>query len=638
MKKGLPILLFTTILFQTLRAQTRLSLYEEFSNENCFPCAAVNPGVQALTASNSSKVVHITYPVSAPVSGPLSTAYPAPAAARAAYYSVTAPPQGRLNGVKLGSGTAFATPGHPGNLRQADIDSGASATPFSLSVSHAFNSSGDSVFITVVMATPAGYTGAPGTSLKLRAALIEDVQYPANPPGINGEQSFPATVREMYPNPAGTAVASTWTTGQTSNLVIRYTVQRLVDKSAANIVVWLQDDATKAVLQAALSTPVAIPVDAGISAAQAPQKIICASGTTGVAHNALLHNAGSNTLTSARIYYRADAAPVQYFNWSGTLAPGATTPVALPPLTVNAGGLHTFTDSVVQPNGSIDINKGNNVATGRMAVYNTVQQNLPVANGFEGGAIPAGWILYDADSNGRNWAVARNIFGGPAGFGGSTYFLLHSNYYVPAGETNYAILPAAKLPAGAKSLSFNYAHAQFATENDALDVVYSTDCGANWTSVWNASGASLSTAPATTGYFIPTASQWMAMTVDMSAVPANAMIAFRAVSDYGNSLYLDNVQLSAPAGIASSGIRAGSLGVRPNPATGSAFAAFYLDAPGQVRIRITDATGRDVAITSGYMNAGAQQIPLPIKGLTAGIYSVKIEAGGGAAVTRLVLQ
>jgi len=42
-------------------AQTRMTLHEEFTGENCPPCASTNPAFWALCNSNSDKVIHITY-------------------------------------------------------------------------------------------------------------------------------------------------------------------------------------------------------------------------------------------------------------------------------------------------------------------------------------------------------------------------------------------------------------------------------------------------------------------------------------------------------------------------------------------------------------------------------------------------
>jgi hypothetical protein len=636
MKKGLLFWLGMGLAISATNAQTRLSLYEEFTGEHCVPCAISNPGLQSLIASNASSIVHITYPTALPAAGPIGNTYPALTISRVGYYSITTVPQGRLNGTGLGTGTSDPTSGHVANLTQTDINTASSASaPFTMSISHAWSVTGDSVTATITVTAPAAYAPA-SANLKLRLALVENLHY-SYAPGINGEQTFPNVVRDMYPSTTGTAIINSWTLGQTATYTVTGKVARYIDKSNANMVAWIQNDATKNVVQAAVSTPVGIPLDVATTGELPIGRLQCVVGNANVSSYALLHNAGTATITSARIFYRTDASSaVTFVNWSGSLAPNGTTLVALGAVSI-PGGNHYIIDSVTLPNGSLDINPGNTVGTGSVSVYNTTQSNLPMVTGFEGpnGVLPTGWILYDADSNGRNFSVSKNIFGGPAGFGGSTWFLLHNNFYVPSGEVNYAILPAAKLPPGGSLLTFGYAHAQYSSESDKLEVVYSTDCGANWAVVWSESGATLATAAATTNYFIPTAADWKTKVIDMASVPANAMIAFRATSDYGNSLYIDNVRLEVNVGVKTlSSITNAALS--PNPANGSTSLELNLSRSTDLQISIVDAIGRKVIDNrSRLYQAGNHHIYLSTESLTPGLYMVCVSAPDGLVQRKL---
>ncbi len=428
-------------------AQSRLSLYEEFTGEQCSACAIANPGLQSLLAINS-RVLYITYPSPFPAAGPIYNTFTPVSNARAAYYGITTAPQGRLDGTGVGSGSASPITGHVANLTQADLNAApAASTPFTLNVSHSWSVTGDSLVATITVKTPAAYTAPAGASLVLRLALVENLHYGAAP-GVNGEQDFPNVVRDLLPTPAGTALPLNWTMGQTNTYTIVNRVAKYVDKNNANLIAFIQNDANKYVMQAAPSTPLTISMDAGTIGVTPAGRLRCAASGATVNAYATLRNAGTTVLTSARIYYHTDVSPlVSFVNWTGSLAPGATTLVALGALSI-PGGTHIITDSVLLPNGAIDINPGNGVSTGSVSVYGTSPNNLPLVTGFESGIVPAGWVLYDADSNGRNFSVSKNIFGPAAGFGGSTWFLVHNNYFVPKGETNYAILPAAKIASG----------------------------------------------------------------------------------------------------------------------------------------------------------------------------------------------
>jgi hypothetical protein len=64
------------------------------------------------------------------------------------------------------------------------------------------------------------------------------------------------------------------------------------------------------------------------------------------------------------------------------------------------------------------------------------------------------------------------------------------------------------------------AYAQYtagAPENDKLEVLVSTDCGATWTNKWMKSGNDLKTTSPTTSNFIPSAaSQWAHHNIDLN--------------------------------------------------------------------------------------------------------------------------
>src|SRR5690606_30450766 len=149
-------------------------------------------------------------------------------------------------------------------------------------------------------------------------------------PGTNGETEFHHVVRKMYPAPAGTAVQSSFTLGQSQSFTITGEIPGYVSaEQARSFVVWVQNDDNKEVLQAAKSGNLPAAANAisseGITVAN---KIQCGSSAT---YNATvtIKNTGTTALTSAQIYYKAGNNAYQQQPWSGNLAPGATTTVNL---------------------------------------------------------------------------------------------------------------------------------------------------------------------------------------------------------------------------------------------------------------------------------------------------------------------
>ena len=623
------------------QAQQRLGLYEEFSGENCGPCAASNPSLNVLLGANPSKVLLIKYQSPIPSAGPIYNAYTTVTNARVTYYTVPFAPYGRLNGTGLGSGTSAPnSPGHIANLRQADIDASYN-TPasFGIAVSHQWIANGDSVRATINLAALQAFAPA-GANLKLRVALIEHLRY-ATPPGTNGETEFHNVVREMYPNAAGTQLANAWTSGQTQTITLKGRVPSYVDKAAPNetrLVAWIQNDTDKSIPQVMASTYVPVPLDVSATSVSVPSALTCASGSATITPSVTLKNTGTTPVTSARIYYRVDANIWRIYNWTGSLAVQATTSMVMPAVNV-APGSHVLTDSVALPNGAVDVNGGNNKVMANVAVYNTAGVALPIATGFENaGALPANWLLYDANANARNWVLTRGATTN-IGHSNSTYLLKHDNYNYPSGEVNYAIIPADNMPAGNKTLDFFEAYAQYQAENDRLEVVYSINCGLTWTSVWNQAGATLATALPVQTSFVPTQAQWRSVSVDLGAVPANAMIAFRATSNYGNNLYLDDVTLrSTVLSTVNSVVTENSTSLAPNPANTQSTLSFNLTKSAAVRIDVVDNLGRVIATpANGPLNAGARQVTINTADLAAGLYNIVIRTAEGNLTQRLAV-
>ncbi|MBL7942616.1 MAG: hypothetical protein JNM00_07610, partial [Flavobacteriales bacterium] len=79
-------------------------------------------------------------------------------------------------------------------------------------------------------------------------------------------------------------------------------------------------------------------------------------------------NLGTTNITSFTAQYNIDGGANQNYNWSGSLATGASTTVTLPGMTA-ATGAHTFNVTLINPNGNADQNASNNTGS---SSFNTV--------------------------------------------------------------------------------------------------------------------------------------------------------------------------------------------------------------------------------------------------------------------------
>lgn len=606
----------------------KLALYEEFTGENCPPCASTNPVFDALaiTAANASKVLVIKYQVPIPSAGtilyPQAKVY---ADARDAYYTVTSAPSGKLDGVTPTTG------GHPINMTQAVIDAAAAmSSPFNITVTTAWDATYSNILATINVTATGAYSGS--GSVYLRTALVQDVDY-CTPPGTNGETHFSHVVRSMYPDATGTSIASTWAVGTTQTYNFTIPVPNYVDKSSSPfIAVWIQSDGDKKIAQAARST--SLPKLATDLAHACPvSSKVCITGASGsVTHDVKLENKGTTSVSNADIYYKVGTGAYAKYTWSGTVAAGATTTVTMPGVTLNAGASYTITDSIDL---SADKNRGNNVTTTSVAVLNTIPKALPLSYDFEAD-YPLGYLNYDFDKKGGAWIRVYSTSGALGHSGAyAVYFPL---YGFADGTTSYFVVPTPTMATKTK-IEFWEAYAQInAADNDKLEVVYSTNCGASWNTLWSATGAGHATrAPKSDNVYVPASpSEYVKRSIDISSMPANALLALRATAFGGNTIFVDDINILAGAGIEENNSVVSKLTVSPNPAKDFTVLTFNLNESASVSLHVVDALGRTIlSQNNGIMNAGIQDVKINTSNLAAGLYVVKISTDNGTITERI---
>lgn len=273
--KKILLMFAASALIYNAQAQ-HLTLYEEFTGENCPPCASTNPALWSLVtaAGNSSKVLLLKYQTKIPSATNTKGIYLTTKANttfvedRNSYYSTPFAPYGRLDGIILGGPT---NPGHAAYLNQARIDS-VYALPAGLNiqvVSFKFNATNDSMTAVVKITAPAAYTPA-GANLKLRAGFIQTLNYssaadkgPTGKCGTNGEDIFENVIRQMLPDASGTALSNSWTANQTQTITLSAKIMSHISLKDENpfFAAWVQNDADKRVVNVARSSGADFPTN-----------------------------------------------------------------------------------------------------------------------------------------------------------------------------------------------------------------------------------------------------------------------------------------------------------------------------------------------------------------------------------------
>lgn len=230
--------------------------------------------------------------------------------------------------------------------------------------------------------------------------------------------------------------------------------------------------------------------------------------------------------------------------WAWTFtggSPGSST-AQNPTVTYNSPGTYTVTLAATNANGTDTETK-----TGYITVTNS--QSLPLVEGFEGSFVPTGWELVNPDGA-NTWARTTSA----SGYGASNACIVMDNWTYNGGQGQQDLLltPVYDFTSVNNAvLTYDWAYAEYtgAPSPDSLFIIVSPDCGENFFLLSaNGSSGMATTSPVNNAAFVPTASQWDSDTIDLASLAgfSNVQFGFLAISEYGQNIYLDNINISTP--------------------------------------------------------------------------------------------
>jgi PKD repeat protein len=235
-------------------------------------------------------------------------------------------------------------------------------------------------------------------------------------------------------------------------------------------------------------------------------------------------------------------------SWSWNFGAGATPATSTaqnPTVTFNTVGTNTITLTATNVFGS-DVETKTNYVT----IQSATGATLPISQGFTGATfVPTNWSLVNGNASPTTWVRSATIGNTPTA-GNSMMF---DNFnYSDADDDEVRMEGANFTGLSSAQLTFDVAYAAYsATAFDGLQVLVSTDCGVTFTSVYNKTGATIAagnlpTAAAINTAFTPTLAQWRTETVNLTPYIGNpkVVVAFRNLSNYGNRLFVDNINLT----------------------------------------------------------------------------------------------
>ncbi|MDR9375409.1 MAG: T9SS type A sorting domain-containing protein, partial [Schleiferiaceae bacterium] len=115
---------------------------------------------------------------------------------------------------------------------------------------------------------------------------------------------------------------------------------------------------------------------------------------------------------------------------------------------------------------------------------------------------------------------------------------------------------------------------------------------------------------------------------------------FEGVSDFGNNLFLDDIQFKNNTYVGEREYEeALSVAVYPNPAQGQTQIEFPLAGDADVSLELTDVAGKTV-LQQNFRDQkqGSFRHKLDLSDLPAGVYSLKVQADGAQHLQKLIVQ
>ena len=314
--------------------------------------------------------------------------------------------------------------------------------------------------------------------------------------------------------------------------------------------------------------------------------------------------------------------------WAWTFQGGniSTSSIRNPQVTFNSLGNHLVTLTVTNANGVS--------STDSLIVTNEVSTVATINQNFEVGLLSQDW--FQESTGNFNWSISNNI----GGFGQSSKCMVFNNYSIDSpGLLADIIAPVnmSTINATNAKLTFDVAYAFYSNNNqDALQVLVSTDCGVTYSTVYNKAGAQLATVPSSSFLFVPTPTQWRTETIDLSSYSGNSsvLIKFRNINQYGNELYVDNIKLNGTA-LSAGEVKFEKTEVYPNPTSNSGFVTVKGNNNDDIKFNLFSIDGKLIDTVFTKFNT-----PIPLEGynLGIGIYIYKIISDENISTGKLAVS
>ena len=256
----------------------------------------------------------------------------------------------------------------------------------------------------------------------------------------------------------------------------------------------------------------------------------------------LISNAGKETIESLEVWYSVDGGTeLQFFVDDLHLAPLANLQLSLPVISVDEGK-HTIAVRLASPNGMDDEEPSNNLLV-KNFIINQKVDSIPLRQQFQEGRLKnSSWVSMSPDVDYPGWEIES--IPGPSR--GVNFSAVSKFFGSRKGRQSWLVSPILDLTEVEEAgLQFSFSYAPIYNASDILQVRVSTDCGKSWSNiVYEKKGIELSNRTVDGRWKPKFPSDWETDFIDLREFVgfSDVRIAFVAISDGGNDLFLDDIE------------------------------------------------------------------------------------------------
>ncbi len=305
----------------------------------------------------------------------------------------------------------------------------------------------------------------------------------------------------------------------------------------------------------------------------------------------------------------------------------STSGVESPTVTYNKAGIYKVELEVRNSQGTDKITRPLFISVTPAVAAN----KAPAGQNFENAAAVNLWQL-ETDNN-DGWFLNTTL-----GFSGNRCLEARTSEQTPVGLRLSAISDPIDVSEyqGNLNLHFKYAYARrVAGSSERLLVLGSNDCGISWNILAVYLNATLETSAVAPNWKPATLSDWGRAEIDISryAGSSNLYLRFDALSQAGNSIYLDDVNVGSFALNVKETLMEQNLYLLPNPAQNE-LTIQSVDLKGKMIVSIVDITGRLLL----QRNLDSNTRAINTTELTNGVYTVWVEADNVRWAKKLIIS